>query len=52
VVEFDDVVVKQILPPPNNLSKQPRQSLDTRVTDKDIEEDQRRSDEAKKQGKK
>ena len=52
VVEFDDVVVKQILPPPPILDKEPRQSLGTRVTDKDIEEDQRRSDEAKKHEKK
>ncbi|MGA2796571.1 MAG: hypothetical protein ABSE63_03220 [Thermoguttaceae bacterium] len=49
VVEFDDVIVKQILPPPKQLDKEPRQSLGTRVTIKEMEENERRSNEAKKQ---
>ena len=48
VVEFDDVIVKQILPPPKDLNKEPRQSLGTRVTIKEMEENERRSNEAKK----
>jgi hypothetical protein len=53
VVDFDDVVVKQIFPPPPNepkeRNKEPRQSLGTRVTIKEMEENERRSNEAKKQ---
>ena len=48
VVEFDDVVVKQILPPPKGQDKEPRQSLGTRVTIKEMQENERRSNEAKK----
>jgi hypothetical protein len=48
VAEFDDVVVKQILPPPKDLNKEPRQSLGTKVTIKDMQENERRSNEAKK----
>ncbi len=52
VVDFDDVIVKQIMPPPKDLNKEPRQSLGTRVTVKEMEENERRSNEAKKQEKK
>ncbi len=52
VVEFDDVVVKQILPPPKEQNKEPKQSLGTRVTIKEMEENERRGNEAKKQEKK
>jgi hypothetical protein len=52
VVDFDDIVVKQIFPPPpkepKERIKEPRQSLGTRVTIKDMEENVRRSNEAKK----
>ena len=48
VVEFDDVVVKQILPPQKGQDKELRQSLGTRVTVKEMEENERRSNEAKK----
>jgi hypothetical protein len=47
VVEFDDVVVKQIVPPPKNLKKDPKQSQATKVTVKEMEENERRSREAK-----
>ena len=50
VVDFDDVIVKQILPPPKDINKEPRQSLGTRVTVKEMEENERRSNEAKKKG--
>jgi hypothetical protein len=43
VVDFDDVIVKQILPPPKKQNKEPRQSLDTKVTIKEMEENERRS---------
>ncbi|MDZ7620054.1 MAG: SHD1 domain-containing protein, partial [Patescibacteria group bacterium] len=44
VVEFDDVVVKQILPPsPGDHQKLLRHSLETGVTMKEMEENQRRS---------
>jgi hypothetical protein len=50
VAEFDDIVVKQILPPPKELNKELRQSLGTRVTIKEMQENERRSNEAKQKG--
>jgi hypothetical protein len=48
VVEFDDVVVKQIVPAsPGEGHKDPRHSLETKVTVKEMEENERRSREAK-----
>jgi hypothetical protein len=52
VVDFDDVVVKQILPPPKGQKKELKQSLGTKVTIKEMEENERRSNEAKAKGKK
>jgi hypothetical protein len=47
-VEFDDVVLKQIVPAsPGSEHKEPRRSLGTKVTLKEMEENQRRSREAK-----
>ena len=44
VVEFDDVVLKQVKPPPKDLpDKLKRHSLETGVTTKQMEEDERRS---------
>jgi hypothetical protein len=46
VVEFDDVVLKQIVPPsPSDSVKDPRHSLETKVTMKEMEENERRSKE-------
>ena len=49
VVEFDDVVIKQIVPvsPGESVNKVRRPSKETKVTTKEIEEDERRSEEAK-----
>ena len=48
-VEFDDVVVKQIVPAsPGAGHKEPRHSLETKVTAKEMEENERRSREAEK----
>ena len=47
VIEFDDVVVKQIVPPsPGEQKTTPRHSLETRVTIEEMEEAERRSREA------
>ncbi len=47
-VEFDDVVLKQIVPAsPGSGHKDPRHSLETKVTVKEMEENERRSREAK-----
>ncbi len=47
VVEFDDVVIKQILPPsPAENRKERRHSLETGVTIKEMEENQRKSRDA------
>jgi hypothetical protein len=47
VVEFDDVVVKQIVPPRSqNLVKDPRHSSASKVTIKEMEENERRAKEA------
>ena len=47
-VEFDDVVVKQIVPPSaSEGERDPRHSLETKVTDKDKQENIRRSEELK-----
>ena len=47
-VEFDDVVVKQIIPAsPSDAAKDRRHSLETKVTIKEMEENERRSREAK-----
>lgn len=47
-VDFDDVVVKQIVPPSNGgAAKEPRHSAASKVTVKEMEEDERRSREAK-----
>ena len=47
VVEFDDVVLKQILPPsPSDLKKDPRHSMESTITMKEIEENERRGREA------
>ncbi len=44
VVEFDDIVLKQVKPPPKDLpDKIKRHSLETGVTIKQMEEDERRS---------
>lgn len=51
-VEFDDVVVKQILPPPKQQKKELKQSLGTRVSVKEMEENERRGREAKEKEKK
>jgi len=52
VVEFDDIVLKQIVPPSPGEGKQDtRPSLATKVTDKQIEENKRRSEEAKAKAK-
>ena len=51
-VEFDDVVVKQIVPAsPGESVKDPRHSIETRVTIKEMEEAERRSRELKEQQK-
>ena len=48
VSKFDDVVVKQIVPAsPGEGHKDPRHSLETKVTVKEMEENDRRSREAK-----
>jgi hypothetical protein len=44
-IEFDDVVIKEIIPAPSSsLVKEKRQSLETKVTIKEMEEAVRRSD--------
>lgn len=46
VVEFDDVVLKQIVPPsPSDQVKDRRHSIETKVTIKEMEENERRSKE-------
>jgi hypothetical protein len=51
VVEFDDVVVKQIVPGVTSEQNQPaRHSLGTKVTVKEMEENERRSQQAKEKG--
>lgn len=48
LVEFDDVVIKQIVPPPKNQTpKVRRHSTDTDITIKEMEENERRSREMK-----
>jgi hypothetical protein len=48
VVEFDDVVLKQIVPAsPGGEHQEPRHSLGTKVTVEEMEENERRSREAK-----
>ena len=47
VVEFDDVVVKQILPPYHTGRKVKRHSMESDVTVQEMEENQRRSDQKK-----
>ena len=49
VVEFDDVVIKQIVPvsPGESVNKVRRPSKETKVTTKEIEEEEQRSKEAK-----
>jgi hypothetical protein len=50
VVEFDDVVVKQIVPAITSQQNQPkRQSLETKVTIPEMEENRRRSEELKQE---
>lgn len=52
IIEFDDVVVKQIVPPPaDHAPKKPRLSSESDVTIEDMKEDNRRSEELKKKGK-
>jgi len=52
VIEFDDVVLKQIVPAsPHETIKDPRHSLETTVTMKEMEENERRAREAKEQRK-
>ncbi len=48
-VEFDDVVVKQVSPPPGNAAKVRRHSSESKITVKEMEENQRRSGGAKSQ---
>lgn len=49
VAEFDDVVLKQIVPPsPGDAAKNRRHSLDSDVTIEDMEENERRGAEARK----
>jgi len=48
VAEFDDVVLKQIVPAsPGDTAKNRRHSLDSDVTIKDMEENERRGAEAR-----
>ena len=47
VVEFDDVVVKKIVPAVTSPAKVRRHSMETNVTIKEMEENERRSREAK-----
>jgi hypothetical protein len=49
-VEFDDVVVKQISPPPGSTAKVRRHSSESKITVKEMEENQRRSKESKDGG--
>jgi hypothetical protein len=47
VVEFDDVVVKQVVPaPPTEHPKVRRHSMETKITIKEMEENEQRSREA------
>jgi hypothetical protein len=49
IIEFDDVVVKQIVPPPKNLApKKPRPSSASGATIEEMKEDDRRSEALKK----
>ena len=49
IIEFDDVVVKQIVPPPKNLApKKPRLSSESDITVEEMKENERRSEELKK----
>ncbi len=48
-VDFDDVVLKQIAPPPQEQKKEFKKSLDTNVSIKEMEEVERRSQEAKEE---
>lgn len=51
VVEFDDVVLKQIIPPsPGAGHKAPRHSLETKVTIEEMQENERRSREGEEGG--
>lgn len=51
-VEFDDIVCKQVLPPPQGVAeKVKRHSLDTKVTMKEMEENEQRSNELKRKAK-
>jgi len=48
VVEFDDIVIKEIVPPPSqNIAREKRHSLGTKVTLREMEENERRSKEAR-----
>ena len=48
VVEFDDIVIKQLVPPsPGKNRKQRRHSLETGVTIKEMEENEQKSRELK-----
>jgi len=50
-VDFDDVVLKQIAPPPADLKKDPKPSQGSNVTVKEMEENERRSRESKEKAK-
>ncbi|MFZ5832716.1 MAG: hypothetical protein ACOY3P_21725 [Planctomycetota bacterium] len=51
-VEWDDVVLKQVLPAsPGELNQNKRHSIETKVTDAEIEENRRRSREAQQRAK-
>jgi hypothetical protein len=48
-VEFDDVIVKQIVPPPTDANaKVRRRSTDTKITIEEMEQNERRSKATKK----
>ncbi len=48
VVEFDDIVIKEIVPAPSqNVAREKRHSLGTKVTLREMEENERRSQEAR-----
>jgi hypothetical protein len=50
VVEFDDVVIKEIIPAPSqNLAKEKKHSLGTNVTLKEMEENERRGKQAREE---
>lgn len=47
-VEFDDIVIKEIVPPPSrNVAGEKRHSLGTKVTLREMEENERRGEEAR-----